>query len=189
MLKIGDVVKVWLGSPRDNSNSHVQKGVRPCVIISNIISENHPLFIVSPITTKGKRNYKRGDSPFVQKINLKYTSYIHYEHHFTVPADHNLKLIYSLNGRELQEMYIKSSYCLGISHVNLMNIKEISSLLVQGDTITIQIKYYVGNPGVYTISLDEYRLLFDSELSEHDIHENLSSLQGLQYLLGGATSI
>ena len=176
MLKKGDVIYANFGSTQGNSS--VQGGHRPCVIISDVVSEEHPVLIVSPITTEAKPFF-----PFIQPVTLQYPSYIHYEQIFTIPANHNAKVIYSLNSEELEEMMIRSSYCLGTHKANVLNIKDIASLLVMCGSITGKLIYECSPSLVFDLPLEKYEEKFGKYATEREVYDNLVTLTGLKLIL------
>ena len=174
MLKQGDIVRAFLG--KEKKGSSVQAGYRPCVIVNEILSEDHPVFMVSPITRE-KSTY-----PWVQEVMLSYRSYIHYEHVFTIPADHSLQVIYSLSTAELGELRIKINFCFGGAKTNILNLKKISFVMVLGEVISGNLVYEVGGSYKFKLPVSTYQELFGEVVHGRPLHENLSSLDGLRLI-------
>ena len=184
MLKQGDVITVYLSGRGEGSS--VQQGYRPCVIVNEIISKSHPIFIVSPIT----RSKRKEDYPFVQEITISgNVSQIHYEQFFTITADHTMKVRYSMTSSELIEMQIKSTYCFGLYRFNPLNIEQVQLIAIIGDYISGRLVYHWGESFFFKLLLSDYENTFGIVRSNKQVWECLSTLRGLQYIfkdiLGG----
>jgi mRNA-degrading endonuclease toxin of MazEF toxin-antitoxin module len=176
-LNKGDVIFAYLVGSGERDSS-VQKGYRPCVIVSDSPSVNHSIFVVCPITKEDKGSY-----PFIQKISLKYESFIHYEQFFTIPADVKYKCVYSLDDSEMKEMLIKLSFCLSTARANLFNIEGIDSVFVVDNIITGIVKYRVGPNLQFSLSVEDYVQSFGEVGQDGEIFNDLNSIGGMKLVL------
>lgn len=111
-IKKGDVYYIDLKN--SDENTHVQKGVRPCVIIQNNHGNNFsPNVIVVPLTTQ----IKRQDLPIhvkIQDISNKQCEMALCECILTISKDQLISYIKSLDDRIMREINIALMISLGI---------------------------------------------------------------------------
>lgn len=181
----GDVIEakpavVFLDDIKGNvetSQTRVQVNYRPYLVIGERVTLNHPLLVVCAITKT-----KRGNYPFIQEIELKQRSYIHYEQLFTIDKK-EYRFVRKLHPYERQEMELKCSYCIGGSKTNVLNIEGVNHLKEEINTIEGVLQYKLGLDSKFILLKSAYRNQFGVVQDLEDITNKLNSVAGIRLIL------
>lgn len=111
---------VWYAELPHTDFGGPQSGPRPCVICQAEEGSHSHLILVAPLSASIKDPY-----PFLQEVDIKYRSQIHYEHLGTINRDRLQRFVTRLTKEQIREMDIRMSVPIGLSHCNYLHIESI----------------------------------------------------------------
>lgn len=117
-LKRGDI---WYANLGEAKRGGPQGEPRPCVICQAEEGLDSHLILIAPVSSSPKPPY-----PFLQEINIKYRSQIHYNHLTTIKRSDLQRYIGRLNKKQLREMDIRLAVPTGLSITNYLHIEGIN---------------------------------------------------------------